>query len=121
MVTRRFNTVLEEMQNRWAKEREERPYRAQVEPAKEGPVGPSDSRLTGSVSESLPQLGSQMQRLSTAVTDLQARAGVQAEGRAVRHPLCLPRWILNFQQTTMGPLVLGWPLATRRRWSPPFR
>ena len=85
MVTRRLNTVLEEMQNRWAQEREEGPYRAPVEPAKKGSVELSDPGLSGSVSESLIQLVAQMQQLSMAVADLQARADVQTEGRAVCH------------------------------------
>ena len=87
MVTRWFNAVVEEMQNRWTREREEGPYRAPVEPAKKGSVGLSDPRLGGSVSESLIQLGAQMQQLSTVVADLQTRADVQTAGRAVRHPV----------------------------------
>ena len=103
MVSRRFNTVLEKMQNGWAKEREEGPYRAPVEPAKKGSVGLSNPHLSGSVSESLIQLGAQMQQLSMVVADLQARADVQTEGRAVRHPVV----------STLLALV-----SRRRRWDP---
>ena len=49
--TRRLKTVFERMQDRWAKEREEWPYRATVEPAKKGSVVLSDPRISGSVSE----------------------------------------------------------------------
>ena len=87
MVTRRFNTFLEEMQNRWAREREEGPYRTPVEPAKKGSVGLSDPLLGGSVSQSLIQLRAQMQQLSTVVANRQARADIQTAGRAVRHPV----------------------------------
>ena len=68
-----------------AKEKEESPCRAPVESAKKDSVGLSNLRLNGSVSENLIQLGAQMQQLNAAVADLQKRADVKKEGRAVRH------------------------------------
>ena len=85
------------MQNRWDKERVEGPYRTPVEPAKKGFVGPSDPCLSGSVSESLIELGTQMQQLSMEVADLQTRADVQTEDRTVRHPVLSTPLAPNFQ------------------------
>ena len=99
----------------------EGPHRAAVEPAKKGSVGLSDPRLSGSVSESLIQLGAQMQQLSMAVADLQARADIETEGRAVPHPVVSAPLAPGFKETTMGSLMRVWALATRRRWFPPPR
>ena len=102
------------------REGEEEPYRAPVEPANKGSVGLSDPRLSESVSESLIQLGVNMQKLSMVVDYLQARADVQTEGREVRTVVSTsldPR----SNETTIGSLMCDWALATKRRWLTPPR
>ena len=75
---------------------------APVEPAKKGSVGLSDPRLIESVSESLIQLGAQMQQLGMAFADLQARTDVQTEGRAVRHPVMSTPLVPRLQEDDDG-------------------
>ena len=102
VVTRRFNTVLEDAEPMGQRETKEGPYRAPVEPAKKGSVGLIDPRLSGSVSERLIQLGAQMQQFSMAVGDLQARTDVQREGRTVRHPVVATPTASRFQEDDDG-------------------
>ena len=94
------------------REREEGPDRAPVEPAKKGSVGLSDPRLSGSVSESLIQLGIHMHQLSMAVVDLQARADVQTKEQRVEPSAiswCLPRWPQVLRRRRWNPRCVGGP------------
>ena len=86
MVCRKYNTVLEEMQSKWAKEQMKGPSQIPKEYLKTYPHSPSGDQVCESIQDSLSKLGAHVQQLCSAVTDLQARSDLQVEVHAPALP-----------------------------------
>ena len=86
IVTRRYNTVLEDMQAKWAKEQTESLSQTPGEHPRKCSNSPGGGQVSKSVQESLARLVVQVQQLCTVVTDLKARSDLQIEVHTVRLP-----------------------------------